>query len=70
MAVEQVKAEQKEELAEFDENIPWEEGERKDEESHVEQELAMLDKEVIHLFMQFVGNNTQFYRPRNAVLES
>lgn len=46
VAVEQVKAEQKEELAEFDENIPWEEGERRDEESHVEQELAMLDKEV------------------------
>jgi len=46
VAVEQVKAEQKEELAEFDENIPWEEGGRGDEESHVEQELAMLDKEV------------------------
>ncbi|KAH3876868.1 hypothetical protein DPMN_000719 [Dreissena polymorpha] len=47
VAVDQVKAEQKDELAEFDENIPWEEGERREEgESHVEQELAMLDKEV------------------------
>jgi len=46
VAIEQVKAEQKEELAEFDENISWEEGERREEESHIEQELAMLDKEV------------------------
>ena len=48
-----VKAEQKAELAEFDENIPWDEREaelkrEKDEElSKVEQELAMLEKEVL-----------------------
>ncbi|XP_069134718.1 helicase domino-like isoform X2 [Argopecten irradians] len=46
-----VKAEQKAELAEFDENIPWDEREaekRKEEEemSKAEQELAMLDKEL------------------------
>ncbi|WAR02083.1 DOM-like protein [Mya arenaria] len=46
VAIDHVKDEQKEELAEFDENIPWEEGDRKGEdESHVEVELAMLDKE-------------------------
>ena len=48
-----VHAEQKAELAEFDEEIPWDEREsseqkeRQDEEvSRVEMELAMLDKEV------------------------
>ena len=47
-----VHAEQKAELAEFDENIPWDEREaelkeKRDEEiSRVEQELAMLDKEL------------------------
>lgn len=44
-----VKAEQKAELAEFDEDIPWDENEasmRKDDVSRVEKELAMLDKEV------------------------
>ena len=48
VAIEQVKAEQKAELAEFDENIPWDEkeAEQRDEESHVEMELASLDKEV------------------------
>lgn len=47
VAIDQVKAEQKAELAEFDESIPLDEnGEPRDEESHVEQELAMLDKEV------------------------
>lgn len=50
-AADQAKAEQKAELAEFDENIPWDEreAERKKEEddvSRAEQELAMLDKEV------------------------
>ena len=51
MAIEQVKAEQKAELAEFDENIPWDEREaerkREEEESKVEMELAMLEKEVL-----------------------
>lgn len=47
-----VKAEQKAELAEFDENIPWDEREaerRKEEEetSRAEQELAMLEKEAM-----------------------
>lgn len=47
-----MKAEQKAELAEFDENIPWDEREaeqkrdEEDEVSRVEIELAMLDKEV------------------------
>ncbi len=47
-----VKAEQRAELAEFDENIPWDEREaemrrEQDEElSKVEQELMMLEKEV------------------------
>ena len=46
------KAEQSAELAEFDENIPWDEREaelketREQEMSRLEQELAMLDKEV------------------------
>ncbi len=47
-----VAAEQKAELAEFDENIPWDEREsenkkEREEMSKVEQELAMLQKEVI-----------------------
>lgn len=50
VAVDQVKAEQKAELAEFDENIPWDEREaerkREEDESKVEMELAMLEKEV------------------------
>ena len=46
-----VAAEQKAELAEFDENIPWDEREsenkkEREEMSKVEQELAMLQKEV------------------------
>ena len=50
-AAKQLQAEQKAELAEFDENIPWDEREaelKKEEEevSKVEMELAMLDKEV------------------------
>ena len=46
------KAEQSAELAEFDENIPWDEREaelketREQEMSRLEHELAMLDKEV------------------------
>ena len=46
------RAEQKAELAEFDENIPWDEREldakkeRDEESSKVELELALLDKEV------------------------
>ena len=45
-------AELKAELAEFDENIPWDEREmnakqrEREEQSKVEMELAMLDKEV------------------------
>ncbi|XP_076106363.1 helicase domino-like isoform X3 [Mytilus galloprovincialis] len=50
VAVDQVKAEQKAELAEFDENIPWDEREaerkREEDESKVEMELAMLEKEL------------------------
>ncbi|GFR90719.1 helicase [Elysia marginata] len=50
-AAKQLQAEQKAELAEFDENIPWDEREaelKKEEEevSKVEMELAMLDKEL------------------------
>ena len=50
-AAKSAKAEQNAELAEFDENIPWDEreAERKREEeevSKVEMELAQLDKEV------------------------
>ncbi|KAK3083777.1 hypothetical protein FSP39_003020, partial [Pinctada imbricata] len=49
-AVDLVKAEQKAELAEFDENIPWDEKEelqKKEEEmSRAEQEIAMIDKEL------------------------
>ena len=46
-----VRAEQKAELAEFDENIPWDEREealkqRQDDISKVEQELTLLEKEV------------------------
>jgi len=45
------RAEQKAELAEFDENIPWDEREvnakrEREEQSRVEMELALLDKEV------------------------
>jgi len=42
------RAEQKEELAEFDESIPWDEREVREheEQSKVEMELALLDKEV------------------------
>jgi len=45
------RAEQKEELAEFDESIPWDEREvtakrERDEQSKVEVELALLEKEV------------------------
>ncbi|CAI9734305.1 helicase domino-like [Octopus vulgaris] len=51
MAADLVKAEQKAELAEFDENIPWDdkEAERKqdeDETSKVEMELSLLEKEL------------------------
>uniref|UniRef100_A0A2C9JZS6 Helicase domino n=1 Tax=Biomphalaria glabrata TaxID=6526 RepID=A0A2C9JZS6_BIOGL len=51
LAATQLQAEQKAELAEFDENIPWDEREaeiRKEEEevSKVEIELAMIDKEL------------------------
>ena len=45
-----LKAEQRAELAEFDEDIPWDEKEAEQHRdgllSKVEQELAMLDKEV------------------------
>lgn len=44
-----MKAEQKAELAEFDETIPLEDGadaNLREDESHVEQELAMLHNEV------------------------
>ena len=44
-----MKAEQKAELAEFDENIPWDEQEaekKEAEDSRVEKELALLEKEV------------------------
>lgn len=45
------RAEKKEELAEFDESIPWDEREvnakrEREEQSKVEMELALLDKEV------------------------
>lgn len=51
LAADQLRAEQKAELAEFDENIPWDEKEadrKKDDEdvSKVEMELALLEKEV------------------------
>ncbi|KAH9503913.1 hypothetical protein Btru_064133 [Bulinus truncatus] len=51
LAATQLQAEQKAELAEFDENIPWDEREaeiRKDDEeiSKVEMELALIDKEL------------------------
>ncbi|XP_070205034.1 helicase domino-like isoform X4 [Littorina saxatilis] len=60
MAAIQVKAEQKAELAEFDENIPWDEREaeaRKEEEdmSRTEMELAMLDKELSPIERYAVG---------------
>lgn len=51
-ATKQVKAEQKAEVAEFDENIPWDEQEaamkekRDEETSKVEHELALLEKEL------------------------
>ena len=51
------KAEQSAELAEFDENIPWDEREaelketREQEMSRLEHELAMLDKEVSLILM-------------------
>ncbi|KAK7474437.1 hypothetical protein BaRGS_00034320 [Batillaria attramentaria] len=55
-----VKAEQKAELAEFDESIPWDEREaeaRKEEEemSRAEMELAMLDKELTPIERYAVG---------------
>ena len=48
IAAEQVKAEQKAELVEFDENVPWDEQEaaNRDDDSKVEKELALLEKEV------------------------
>ena len=57
------KAEQSAELAEFDENIPWDEREaelketREQEMSRLEQELAMLDKEVGFLCAIFFKPN-------------
>lgn len=51
-AAKSAKAEQTAELAEFDENIPWDEKEAEQKKendevlSRVEQELAMLQKEV------------------------
>lgn len=53
ISAEKAKAEQTAELAEFDENIPWDEQEavnKDDEDSRVEKELAMLEKEVLNLF--------------------
>ena len=50
--LDETKAELRAEVAEFDENIPWDEREehmkkeRDDEISRVEQELTLLDKEV------------------------
>jgi E1A-binding protein p400 len=67
-AADLVKAEQKAELAEFDENIPWDEREaelKKEEElSKVEQEIAMLDKEVCLLFL---SRKTYYSRARASV---
>ena len=50
------RAELKDELAEFDENIPWDEREvnakrERDEQSKVEMELALLEKEVCRLLL-------------------
>ena len=49
IAAEKVKAEQKAELVEFDENVPWDEQEaaNRDDDSKVEKELALLEKEVL-----------------------
>ena len=52
------RAEQKAELAEFDESIPWDEREvnakrERDEQSRVEMELALLDKEVCCSFVWY-----------------
>ena len=55
ISAEQVKAEQKAELAEFDENIPWDEQEavnKEEDDSRVEKELAMLEKEVCNLVVR------------------
>lgn len=57
-----VAAEQQAELAEFDENIPWDEKEeasRREEEevSKVEQELAMLEKEVSLAYTSFISKS-------------
>ncbi|XP_052801568.1 helicase SRCAP-like isoform X2 [Mya arenaria] len=66
VAIDHVKDEQKEELAEFDENIPWEEGDRKGEdESHVEVELAMLDKELTPIERYAVQYTEQMMEPVN-----
>ncbi|BFZ18188.1 hypothetical protein BsWGS_21227 [Bradybaena similaris] len=58
-AATQVQAEQKAELAEFDENIPWDEREtearEEDDLSKVEIELAMLDKELTPIERYAVG---------------
>ena len=53
------RAELKDELAEFDESIPWDEREvnakrEREEQSKVEMELTLLEKEVCFLLMCFV----------------
>ncbi|ESO91647.1 hypothetical protein LOTGIDRAFT_122039, partial [Lottia gigantea] len=60
IAAKQVQAEQKAELAEFDESIPWDEKEQEnrkeeDEVSKVELELAQLDKELSPIERYAVG---------------
>ena len=62
-----VAAEQQAEMAEFDENIPWDEKEseakkeRDEATSRVEQELAMIQKEVIlHNFKNLILYEARF----------
>ncbi|CAG5123366.1 unnamed protein product, partial [Candidula unifasciata] len=69
-AATQVQAEQKAELAEFDENIPWDEREteaREDDDiSKVEIELAMLDKELTPIERYAVGVMEAQMEPETA----
>ena len=69
-----VAADQKAEMAEFDENIPWDEKEseakkeRDEEMSKVEQELAMIQKEVSYKCF-YSSNEVNSPRPR-VILKS
>ena len=67
------RAEQKAELAEFDESIPWDEREvnakrEREEQSKVEMELALLEKEVSCPLTSIMSNSHNLMIPSLPVL--